>query len=437
MRPLKELIEEAFRLTREGKYEQAENAYEALLCQLDQGDPNVLFGYASLLAQNGKYGLAITLFKGTLALCDTFAPVWNNLAAAYRMSGQKDKSLGCLQRSLELDPNMAETLASLAGHYLNSDQAVLAEEYARRALAVEDISGAHMHLGMALLEQGRFAEAWPHYEGRWGSLDNIKNVRAYKAPRWDGSKVRKLAIHGEQGLGDEILFMSLFRKASELSDEIVVECAPRLIKLFEHSFDVDCYGTHAELIAAEGEPDAYNPMGSLPLVLGLPDGKPYLEADGWRHLKSHKPIIGIAWKGGTPRTNREDRSLTLEDFKPIMDSIDAQFVSVQYGGEDIEAECNAIGLVNFPRDFDHLTSTIAGCDLVISVCQTAIHQAGALGVPVWVLAPRHAPWVCCGEDLRPWYNSGRIFRQEVCGEWESVIRDVCAQLQGMKFRAAA
>lgn len=434
MRSVQEICAEAFQYTRDGNFDAAEAVYESLLTQMDRGDANVLFGYGSLLAQRGKFGLAITLLRGALAHCDTFAPIWNNLAAAYRHAGRKDQSLVCLERALAIDPNCAETLASLGGHYLNSDQSEIAESYSRKALEIENISGAHMHLGMALLEQGRFEEAWPHYEGRWGSLDNIKNVRPYKAPRWTGEPVKRLAIHGEQGLGDEILFMSLFRNAAERAESIVIECADRLIPLFERSFGVPCYPDHASLIAAEGEPDAYIPMGSLPGVLGLPDGKPYLQAKPTMR-KTSRPRIGLAWAGGVARTNRDDRSMALAEFRPILDSVKADFVSVQYGGADVQAEAERYGLETTARDFDTLTSTIASCDLVITVCQTALHQAGALGIPCWVLVPRKAPWVVCQETM-PWYNSVSLFRQDVDGAWGPVIERVSGLLRE-KFVAKA
>jgi hypothetical protein len=76
------------------------------------------------------------------------------------------------------------------------------------------------------------------------------------------------------------------------------------------------------------------------------------------------------------------------------------------------------------------------CDLVITVCQTALHQAGAMGVPCWVLTPRKAPWVCCTDPM-PWYNSVKIMRQEIDGEWIPVIDRVATELKKRRASAAA
>jgi hypothetical protein len=48
--------------------------------------------------------------------------------------------------------------------------------------------------------------------------------------------VKKLAIHGEQGLGDEILFLTCLAQLKDRAEEIEIEVAPRLVKLIQHSF---------------------------------------------------------------------------------------------------------------------------------------------------------------------------------------------------------
>ena len=97
-------------------------------------------------------------------------------------------------------------------------------------------------------------------------------------PLWDGRHGQNASpSHGEQGLGDEILFMSLFNKTRPFADKIVVECATRLVDIFEDLFGVKCYPTHQKLIEAEGEPDALYPDGFITQDWhGLPDGKPFL-----------------------------------------------------------------------------------------------------------------------------------------------------------------
>jgi ADP-heptose:LPS heptosyltransferase len=68
---------------------------------------------------------------------------------------------------------------------------------------------------------------------------------------------------------------------------------------------------------------------------------------------------------------------------------------------------------------------LALCDLVIAVDTAAVHLAGAMGRPVWVLVP-FAPdwrWTLSGETT-PWYPTARLFRQTALEDWDGVISRV-------------
>jgi len=426
MQDLKSATAQVFATHAAGNFELAESMYDQILTQLKAPDFNILYGYGSLLVELGRFGIGISLLQTAAKMHDHHPGLWTNLGVAYKQLALDDLALSAFEKAISIEQG-TETLSAIAGFYINRDEAEKAEEYSRRALAIKEHPAARMHLGLALLEQGKLKEAWPHYEARWDSAERRKWKRTYASPKWDGSRVRKLVIHGEQGLGDEIQFMSLFPIAKERAGEIVIECADRLVKPFRDAFRVKCYATERELREHEFQEDAHIAMGSLPLVLGLPDGKPFMPRPNTHN--AGKPIIGIAWRGGTQRTNKDFRTLKLEEFKPIFDSIDASFVSVQYGGDYIDDEAKKFGLITGPRDFDSLQFRIGTCDLVITVCQTAVHQAGAMGVPCWVLTPRKSAWRYKGADMMPWYRSVQLFKQQGDEDWSRVIAEIADQLK--------
>jgi tetratricopeptide (TPR) repeat protein len=239
--------------------------FDRLLCQMESPDPNILLGYGTILVAQQKFGVGISMLRTGLAVYDKHPLAWCNLGVAYKFIGRDDLALAAYDRAIALDPNMPEVLAGIAGYWINKDSPQKVIDYSDRALKVNPmLPAARMHLGMGLLEQGRFQEAWMHYEFRWDTAERVNDQRPYKAPRWEGERVKTLAIHGEQGLGDEIMFMSLLREAQKRADRVIVECAERLVRTFSEGFGVPCYPNHAALIEAEGEPDAYIPMGSLP-----------------------------------------------------------------------------------------------------------------------------------------------------------------------------
>lgn len=421
---VKDAIEVAFSYHRKGELETAASVYDQILSQIEKADPNVFFGYGTLLISQQKFGLGIALLHAAIAHSPDYAPLWTNLACAYKHLGRDELSFKAYEKAMALEPHQPDTLAGMAGFWINKGQPDKVVKYARQALEISHgHHAAHMHLALGLLEQGKFEEAWPHYESRWETLERVNDKRPYKAPLWTGQKVKTLAIHGEQGLGDEILFMSLLRKVRPFADEIVIECAERLIPTFHATFGMPCYKDHQSLIAAHGEPDAYIPMASLPGIVGLPDGAAFLMRKRAPHTK---PKVGIAWRGGTIRTNHKDRTLKLDDLAPILSIPGIDFVAVQYG--DIPENLHQYGMFHLPTDFDSLHARIVDCDLVISVCQTAVHQAGAMGVDCWTLVPERAAWRYCGKDMMPWYNSVKFFRQEN-GSWEMPIQMIAASLK--------
>lgn len=427
MQDLQALTERAFKEHREGNLDTAESIYDSLLSQLTKPDFNVLYGYGSLMVQRERFGVGLSLLQTAGTLYEKHPGLLCNMGLAYKYLGREEAALQCYQRALAIEQT-PEVLAGMAGYYVNRDAAKICERFSRRSLEKGDLAVAHMHLALALLEQGRFDEAWPHYEARWDSADRLKWKRHYDSPKWDGRSVNKLVIHGEQGLGDEILFMSCFPKARELAKEIVIECATALVPIFTEAFKSRCYATEAELKANEGPEDAHIAMGSLPSVLGLPSGESFMPRPNCQSTHS-VPTIGVAWRGGTTRTNKDFRTLKLAQLKPIFDAINADFISIQYGGNEVEEELQNFAVKSGPRDLQSLHYRIGICDLVITVNQTAVHQAGAMGVPCWVLTPRKCAWRYTGDSMLPWYSSVELFKQKGDEEWDSVIRFMAERLK--------
>ena len=80
-------------------------------------------------------------------------------------------------------------------------------------------------------------------------------------------------------------------------------------------------------------------------------------------------------------------------------------------------------------DLDRYAAQLAALDLVISVSNTTVHVAGALGVPTWVIVPegRGGLWYWFTEGERsPWYAAVRLFRRRAGG---NILDDIAAALR--------
>lgn len=433
MRSSQEIIKQAVGLFNAGRLDEAGEIYERLLAFIDEPEFNILLGLGTIYASQARHGLGIHFIRQALAINDEFPQPWNNLGLALKSVGRDQASLECYERVIAIDPKNPEGLCNLAGWHVNRGEPAKVIDFARKALAVSpELPDAHLHLALGLLEAARYAEAWPHYEYRWSIREKLKDRRPYNAPRWTGETVGTLAIHGEQGLGDEIMFMGCFQEAAKRARRVVVECAGRLIPLFQSSFDAAFYPDHARLIEFEGEPDAYAAMGSLPGIVGMPDGLQYLRASPSDRSQAFR--VGIAWRGGSEKTNKRERSLKPEQLCPIIEAFPAaEFVSVQYGDPfETGSRAQNLGIKARPTDFDTIVADIASCDLVISVCQTAVHLAGAMGIPCWVLTPKAHAWrYAGGGEEMAWYKSVRLIRQGDDEQWGPVIARIAQDLRGL------
>jgi hypothetical protein len=197
--------------------------------------------------------------------------------------------------------------------------------------------------------------------------------------------------------------------------------------------------------------------GSLPRFLrpnlaSFPAHRGYLRADPvkvarWRARLDDLGAglkVGVSWRGGTAQTRGARRSLALADLAPLFAVPAVQFVSLQYDAQDNEVDDyrsrSGYAVHHFAEaiaDYDETAALVCALDLVVSVCTAIIHLGGALGKPVWVMAPMVPEWRygIRGESM-PWYPGNRVLRQATAGDWQGVIARAAGELAALRSRGA-
>ena len=135
---------------------------------------------------------------------------------------------------------------------------------------------------------------------------------------------------------------------------------------------------------------------------------------------SDKKKIGISWHSKNENYGSA-KSLDLKMLMPILILPQYTFINLQYGNtqNEIESFCKTsnINIINFDEvdlfnDFESISSLLKNLDLLISVSNTTVHIAGALGVPTWLIKPKnHAVfhyWNQPGKTT-PWYSSITLY----------------------------
>jgi Flp pilus assembly protein TadD len=382
-----------------------------------------------------------------------------NLALILKDLGRIDEARELYRRMIEEAPDYPKmcmdmgTLAIECEGDLESGR-----RWFRKAQETSDNPRAVLSEGIANLLGGNFAAGWEQYEARKSVPDQYYQQAPFAGfSVWHGETLgsERLLLYGEQGLGDEIMFSSMYRQVALRAPNVTLMCDARLGALFARSFpDFEIVAEPREDFAArvgrlQGIDRAVG-AGSLGRLFrkqasDFPAHQGYLALDparlsAWRARLDATGAglkVGLSWIGGVQRTGRSRRSVTLDQLRPILSLGGIQWVSLQY--TDAAAQIaefrgkSGVAIHEFAgvtNDMDELASLIGALDLVISVCNTNVHVAGAIGKDVLVMAPFVPEWRygISGERMI-WYPSARVLRQARYGDWGSVVDDVGAALR--------
>ena len=384
--------------------------------------------------------------------------VLNILAGSLKMQGRLQEAVQTCDRMIQLKPDFATAYYNrgVALQQLKKYEDAM-ESFSAAIEYKPDYAQAHSDLSLIMLLLGNFKEGWQEHEWRMMEEKNREQVPVAIA-NWKGEPLQDkvILLRAEQGIGDEVMFASCFLDlVAKNPEQIIVECDSRLVPLFTRSFsNMNIQGKRKEKnldwLNKFGAIDFQLAMGSLPMFFrpdlgSFPDRQSFLKPDPvlqekWksRYAEIGEGMkIGISWRGGSRDSMKVSRSIDLNSWMPILQS-DAHFVNLQYGDctEDINQFEQQSGVrihdwvdADPLTDLDNFAAQIAALDLVISIDNSTVHFAGAVGVPTWVLLPVSADWRWLLErDDTPWYLTVRLFRQTTSGDWSDVFSKIQKKL---------
>ena len=426
-------------------------------------------------------------FEKALKLKPRYEPVIGNLAVVYRRLGKIEKSLSCSTEAIKINPENANNYYNIAITFTEAERIDDAEQNYRKAILLDsrhtgsynnlaliyqnrgqieeglniikkvlkfETSNADINhsIGIMNLQLGHLREGWQYNEYRWKTSPFNKIIWPFENKSvWKGEKGKRVVLWKEQGVGDDIIFLSLVPEIKSMCDTLSVYVDPRLqnlcrrampeikfVKDIEEMQNIDC--------------EYHLPMGRVPGLIrnDISDFdrtvKGYLKADPERvdtirsELKlDGKTAIGISWKS-LRSLNNVKKSIHLKDMEHIFSGLDIVLVNLQYGdvGDEIREFKDATGIdvvqcasVDNREDLDGLAALIEVCDLVVSTSNVTIHIAGALGKKTWVLVPYVVVnfWWLSDRTVSIWYPMLTVYRQKTPDDWDSVYIAIRKDLQ--------
>ena len=347
------------------------------------------------------------------------------------------------------DPNIINLHAKMNQAEENVAEAVKYFELVESLFDGEQVAiEARWNKSLLQLSYGDLQNGWQNYEVRW-DWDNFPTRKfEFPADAWQGEDLagKSILFWGEQGIGDEILFLTLLPEIFKLGPtKVGIYASEKICSVIEKWYpQVTVYAV------AEGQEfpedavfDYQLPSGSLALKLGN------LSIEGAKQFIRERPetvalrdellkkfpgktrIVGLSWRSGILTHKRVHYYLSHHAMVEIIRDApdDILFVSLQYGikedeAHDLDQESNFyVPEEDFFNDLMAQLNYIQACDVVVTSGSVCLALAGITAQPCITWGPKRM-WTLLGQDKYPWFPLVHMIKCEINWDHGSLVNQL-------------
>ena len=432
---------------------------------LEPGRVEALVNLANLLRSQGQFEAARLLLEPALARNPNDLDLRLTLGSVFREAGDNGQAGEHYGVVLALDPNHAAALSNLADVLADDGDFEAAKTLYDRAVKTAPLN-PQARLNRAVLHflAGNLKDAWRDYGAR-AQLPTKVPASELRLPDWRGEALNRtrLLVRAEQGVGDQIMFMSLIPdlllRAETAKGSVILECEPRLVPLAQRSFPAATVKPQ-QLTSMNGIPtaaygwlkgaggaNAVTLMGSLPRWLrdgveSFPRRHVFLTPDpqerkSWQERFAKRnagPAIGICWRSGKSGGHRSVQYAPLEAWGVFLRDLPGTIVSCQYDAspdeiaalEDLSGRQIVVPpFLDQKNELDRTAAMLAALDTLISA-PTAVAWLGA-GTGTRTLKLLHdTSWTAFGQAYEPLAPACRCVMPALRGGWADVFAQALA-----------
>jgi hypothetical protein len=386
------------------------------------------------------------------------------LGSAWRESGNGERAKRCYRDALDIRSDYAPALSNLADLLaVDGDIEIALTFYDRAIKAEKDNSQIRLNRAILHLQSGNLAQGWRDYEARL-EVPNKVPAADLKLRQWRGEALgrNRLLVRAEQGVGDQLMFMSLIPDLAP-QDQVILECEPRLVALAARSFPKatvkpwSVAGVNGTVKAdygwlnKTGGANLIALMGSLPRWLrksldAFPHENIFLAPDPaertqWKEYFATlgaSPLIGICWRSGKTGGHRSVQYAPLEQWGAFLRDLPGTIISCQYdaGADELARLEQWSGRRIFvppaldqKNELDRTAAMLSSLDMLISAPTAVSWLAAGAGVKTLKLL-YHLSWTAFGQAYEPFAPACRCVGSRNPGDWN----DVFAQTAGFIAR---
>tara|TARA_Y100000590_G_scaffold469496_1_gene657388 strand:- start:2047 stop:3507 length:1461 start_codon:yes stop_codon:yes gene_type:complete len=373
-------------------------------------DKKIFLEYGNLYLELNDITKALLIYKKLLLLDRHNALAINNISYCYMLKNNYKNSKKYIKKAIKLDLNneyLYFNLGNLNKRFGKLNSAISAYD---KAIEINPNNvNFKYNKSYVLLKKKSYQEGWKIYDNR--ILAEYTDTKIYKLVKnniYTGNKTPKnlnIIIIPEQGIGDHILFSSMYKEFIEINPNCKIIIDKRLKSIFKRSFNFSDFIYLSDLNKISyyvKKKYLFIYAGSLGKFFRnkLSDfsGEPYLFSKKQLYNKysdkiskdKNKIFIGISWKSQS--TSMQRKSFELKDFKKLFKIEKYCFINLQYGNVTNEIsqfnkkrKNKLIDITNLDKfnDLDNLSALITSLDLVITVSNINTNLSSSLGIETW------------------------------------------------------
>lgn len=441
------LLNKSIALNNNGEFEKALELINSLI-KKDEKNIIILFNKGVFLLKKELYEDSIILFNRCIEINQFCSDAYCHRGIALQKVGSIKESLIDFDKCLEMDDKNLKCLINkgISLYYIKElDNAKkLFEHVINLNPSNED---AHYNLSLVLLENLDFDQGWKEYEYRFNA-SNFKTKNEFQnLKKWSGElSINNLLIWSEQGIGDQILFLTVLNDITIDFNKITLLVPLKLVDIVSEIFP------NIKVISEIGNEDlnkfdAQLPIGGLAALYRnsinkFPKKVELLKINNIKNSAINKFIqnteglkIGISWKSTNDNYGKH-KSIELCELVNFALDRKLTFINLQYGNvfdEISSVNQNSNHIINICHEVDlyddlrGLLELIHNCDIVITTSNTTAHMVGAMGKEAILLIPYSYGSLWYWNEVNAhslWYPSIKILRQKCQGNWTEPIKDM-------------
>lgn len=417
-----------------------------------EGSPHGVFARGVKHFTDQQYEQAVRAFRECLELQPDFPDARHSLGIALAENGQWKEALPELEAARDKEPDRADIQVSLGSLYQRTGDFGKARTAFETAIVRQpDNPVPHMSLATLLLQLGDYQKGFEEYE--WRLKAGHVQVPRSPHPAWNGKPVRDktlLLFIEHNDLRRVFLLARYIPRLAGQCNKLILMCPDMLAPLLAILPGVTEIRKPGEVQVSEF--DVQVSMDSLPHLFAstvetIPGDIPYFDIETLRRRSegglqlevSSSRRVGLVWNDSNPEPDKgvagHFQDCLVQVMQAMLDIEGVDFYRLTHAvtaGASAQVQPNKSSRFRSVevKDLSEMALALDQLDLVIGADFPAIHLAGALGKPAWVLLGSVYEWYWPAKpSVAVWYPKTRIFHQSMSMACDALIVEVRAALE--------